>query len=60
NCTSVLPFRHLDSNTPLLVKKVLTLANKYGIDHLQDQIVRHVEADWPQLLQQWACWRWRS
>ncbi|KAG2352877.1 hypothetical protein BDR07DRAFT_1312116 [Suillus spraguei] len=50
---SALPFRRLDPNTPSLVKKVLTLANKYGIDHLRDRIVEHVEADWPQSLRQW-------
>ncbi|KAG2070568.1 hypothetical protein BDR04DRAFT_1018505 [Suillus decipiens] len=50
---STLPFRHLDPNTPSLVKNVLTLANKYRMDHLQDQIIRHIEVDWPQSLWQW-------
>jgi hypothetical protein len=35
------------------VKQMLTLANKYGMDHLWDWIIRHVEADWPQPLWQW-------
>ncbi|KAG2030072.1 hypothetical protein BDR03DRAFT_879239 [Suillus americanus] len=50
---SMLPFKRLDPNTPSSVKQVLTLANKYEIDHLRDRIVRHVEADWPQSLWQW-------
>lgn len=35
------------------MKQVLALANKYGIDHLRDRIIGHVEVDWPQSLWQW-------
>ncbi|KAF8808346.1 hypothetical protein BYT27DRAFT_7097071 [Phlegmacium glaucopus] len=45
-----LPFKRLDPNTPSSVKRVLTLANKYGMENLRDRIVMHVEADWPQSL----------
>jgi len=48
-----LPFKRLDPETPSAVKRVLALANKYGMDHLRHRIVMHVEADWPQSLWQW-------
>jgi hypothetical protein len=49
----VLPYRHLDPNTPSSVRHVLALANKYELDHLRNRIVAHLESDWPQSLWEW-------
>jgi hypothetical protein len=44
---------HLDPRTPSSVKKVLSLANKYGMDQFRLRIVQHIQLDWPQSLWQW-------
>ena len=48
-----LPFKRLDPSTPQLVKQILRLSNKYGMDHFRHRIVEHLELDWPQSLDQW-------
>jgi hypothetical protein len=48
-----LPFKRLDPRTPLLVRQILQLANKYSMDHFRNRIVEHIELDWPKTIYQW-------
>ncbi|TFY80786.1 hypothetical protein EWM64_g3227 [Hericium alpestre] len=49
----MLRLKRFDPNTPHVVKPLLTLANKYDIQHLRKNIVHTLEEDWRQTLSEW-------
>ncbi|KAA1474143.1 hypothetical protein DENSPDRAFT_315341 [Dentipellis sp. KUC8613] len=49
----VFSIKSLDPDTPLRVKPLLLLADKYDIQHLRTLIVKRLEDDWPRSLLQW-------
>ncbi|TFY54801.1 hypothetical protein EVG20_g9559 [Dentipellis fragilis] len=49
----VLSLKSLDPDTPLRVKPLLLLADKYDVQHLRTLLVGRLEDDWPQTLLQW-------
>ncbi|TFY80791.1 hypothetical protein EWM64_g3228 [Hericium alpestre] len=49
----MLQIKRFDSDTPLIVKPLLILANKYEIQHLRANIIQKLEEDWPRTLSEW-------
>ncbi|TFY54803.1 hypothetical protein EVG20_g9560 [Dentipellis fragilis] len=52
-CEPVFSLKAFDPNTPLRVKSLLILADKYDVQHLRELIVNRLEDDWPQSLFEW-------
>lgn len=50
---SFLPFRSLQRNTAYSVAGPLKLATKYHVDGMQNNIIAHLEMDWPTSLADW-------
>ena len=50
---ALLPFRRLQTDTPVLVAGPLKLATKYQADILRSRIMSHIETDWPTTLEAW-------
>ncbi|TFY54802.1 hypothetical protein EVG20_g9562 [Dentipellis fragilis] len=51
----VLSIAPLSPNTPLHVKPILVLADKYGVQYVRGPIIDQLERDWPQSLFDWDC-----
>ena len=46
-------FKRFDPNTPLVVRGVIRLADKYCIEPLREHLIQVVVTDWPTTLQEW-------
>ncbi|KAH0826099.1 hypothetical protein J3R83DRAFT_11656 [Lanmaoa asiatica] len=50
---SPLPWTPRSPRYPALITPILDLSRKYGIDRVREQVLRHLESDWPQTLKDW-------
>lgn len=51
--SSKLPYPRLHPDTPLAVKRLLSIAKKYQISTIRDIIMERLQSDWPQILDAW-------